>query len=326
MKTRFLALTAVLTVASCGSAAVVRIEGSEGSWRLTRNGEPYFIRGGGGGGSKALLREIGGNSFRTWGADAAKRDLDEGAKHGLTVTLGFWLGHHRHGFDYLNRQALADAECGVLATVKRVKDHPALLCYTLGNEMELGEPHPAEMWQFINRLAEKVKAIDPNHPVGTVVADIWKEKADQLNAYAGALAVDGACGEKPHTGDSCLKVSYAANDAWAGVLWQDPANDWGDGEGGANLTRAKSLVFWARGETGGETVSFFMGGIGADKPFSDTANRKLENVKLKKRWTRYRLALKGEDLSRIKTGFGFSLGGQGRPLAFYLDDIEYTAD
>ena len=80
-------MTAVLTVASCGSAAVVRIEGSEGSWRLTRNGEPYFIRGGGGGGSKALLREIGGNSFRTWGADAAKRDLDEGAKHGLTVSL-----------------------------------------------------------------------------------------------------------------------------------------------------------------------------------------------------------------------------------------------
>jgi hypothetical protein len=85
------------------------------------------------------------------------------------------------------------------------------------------------------------------------------------------------------------------------------------------------LVFWARGEKGGENVSFFMGGI-KNKAFSDTANRKLEDVKLRKEWTRYRIALDGEDLSRIKTGFGFNFGGQGRPFAFYLDDIEYTAD
>ena len=75
----------------------------------------------------------------------------------------------------------------MLETVKRIKDHPALLTYTLGNEMELGQPDPVEMWQFINRLAKKVKEIDPNHPVGTVVADIWKEKADHMIKYADAL-------------------------------------------------------------------------------------------------------------------------------------------
>ena len=139
----------------------------------------------------------------------------------------------------------------------------------------------------------------------------------------GAMKLDEKCGEKPHSGETCLKVEYSANDNWAGVFWQSPANDWGDKPGGANLSKSSMLVFWARGEKGGEKVSFFMGGI-KDKAFSDTANRKLENLTLKKEWTRYRIPLDGEDLSYIKTGFGFNFGGQGRPFAFYLDDIEYV--
>ena len=191
----------VASVAALAGGSVVKIEGTEGAWRLTRNGKPYFIYGGGGGGSKALLKEIGGNSFRTWGAGKAKAELDEAAKYGHTVMLGFWLGHHNHGFSYLNKDALAKTEREVLETVAQIKDHPALLCYALGNEMELGEPNPKEMWTFINDLAKKVKAADPNHPVGTVVADMWKDKADAiikyapelqymgLNSYGGALTV-----------------------------------------------------------------------------------------------------------------------------------------
>ena len=141
----------------------------------------------------------------------------------------------------------------------------------------------------------------------------------------GAMKVDDSCAEKPHSGATCMKVSYSDNGNWAGIFWQSPANDWGDKPGGANLSKASTLVFWARGEKGGEKVSFFMGGI-KNKAFSDTANRKLENVTLKKEWTRYRIPLDGEDLSQIKTGFGFNFGGQGRPFAFYLDDIEYVGD
>ena len=187
MKKFLLSLSSFAALSALAAGSVVKITGSEGSWGLTFNGKPYFVNGGGGGGSKALLKEIGGNSFRTWGANAAKKDLDEAAKYGETVTIGFWLGHAKHGFSYKNQQALDDTERDVLETVKRIKDHPALLTYTLGNEMELGQPDPVEMWQFINRLAKKVKEIDPNHPVGTVVADIWKEKADHMIKYADAL-------------------------------------------------------------------------------------------------------------------------------------------
>lgn len=42
-----------LSFACLAAGSVVKIEGSEGTWRLTFNGRPYFVRGAGGGGSKA---------------------------------------------------------------------------------------------------------------------------------------------------------------------------------------------------------------------------------------------------------------------------------
>ena len=180
-----------VALSAIASGAVVKIEGVHGSWRLMRNGKPYFINGGGGRGSKSLLKEIGGNSFRTWGDRNAQRDLDEAAKYGHTVMLGFWLGHSKHGFSYLDKKALDRTEQKVLSTVAQIKDHPALLCYALGNEMELGQKHPKEMWEFVNSLAKKVKALDPNHPVGTVVADMGKDKADSINKYAPELQYIG---------------------------------------------------------------------------------------------------------------------------------------
>ncbi|MBR1871493.1 MAG: hypothetical protein IJ802_06670 [Kiritimatiellae bacterium] len=203
MFARIAMMCAVACAAGLAGAApaVVKIEGKEGAWKLTVNGKEFFARGGGGGGSKSLLAEIGGNTFRTWAANGAKKDLAEAEKNGLMVMLGFWLGHAEHGFDYTNEKALVGTAKEVIDTVREVRNHPALLCYTLGNEMELGEKHPREMWTFINRLAKKIHELDPNHPVGTVVADIWQEKTTQimewapeldflgLNSYGGATSV-----------------------------------------------------------------------------------------------------------------------------------------
>ena len=573
-------------------ASVVRVSGSDGAWRLEVDGKPYFIRGAGGGASKELLAKRGGNSFRTWGADRLGDDLAEAKKHGLMVMAGHWLGHAEHGFDYTNEKTLEDTEREVLERVRKYKDHPSLLCWALGNEMEMNNPHRPEMWRFIDSLAAKVKKIDPNHPVCTVIAEIpaantddiknyihnldfiginsyggcpsigkrwraagmklpyvvteygargawegpkdalgtpleqtstekgvsfatsyaegiaaekgkmclgsyaftwgWKVEATptwhgmllpdmtelasaqavykawgvkkianrcpetspikvgsisakagetltasitgsdpdgdklkwkwvllsdtgdydtiglglpmpegwddaivegqgttsvkvklpgggiyQLYAYCfdgkgngayaniplhgegeppprvlkprdmpvavykdgapkkwyasgymgntGALKVDEGCSEKPHSGSTCMKISYNASDNWAGIFWQDPPNDWGEKPGGVNLTKADMLVFWARGEKGGEKVSFWFGGL-KDTKFCDTANRKLEDVVLKKTWTRFRIPLDGLDMSCIKSGFGFNLGGQGAPFMFYLDDIEYVGE
>lgn len=161
-----------LAVSTSYGASVVRVEGEPGKWSLSHNGKTYFPKGAGGKASKELLAEMGGNSFRTWSVDNLETSLEEAQRLGLTVMAGFWLGHSEHGFDYTDKRRLETTERKVLAGVARFKDHDTLLCWALGNEMEMRNPHRREMWEFIDQLAVKVKRIDPNHPVCTVVAGI----------------------------------------------------------------------------------------------------------------------------------------------------------
>ncbi len=144
---------------------------------------------------------------------------------------------------------------------------------------------------------------------------------------AAAVSMQPDCTDQPHSGKTCLKTRYDSGASWGGVLWQSPAEDWdGKQPGGANLTGATQLEFWARGEQGGETVNFVFGVLDGNQPYRDTARGELKEVRLTKEWNRYTLPLKGLDLRQIKTGFGWSLAGQGKPVTFYLDDIRYVGE
>jgi hypothetical protein len=137
-----------------------------------------------------------------------------------------------------------------------------------------------------------------------------------------AITMDDDWRDRPHSGESSIKVSYAEAGQWAGVVWQDPANDWGDRPGGYDLSEAKQLTFWARGERGGERVKFGFGLITSDKPFYDTDRDETEVV-LTSEWKQYTFKLKRKKMTSIKSGFYWVVGGQGRPLTFFLDDIRY---
>ena len=137
-----------------------------------------------------------------------------------------------------------------------------------------------------------------------------------------ALRMDAQSREQPHSGATCTKFTYSRLEGWTGVAWQDPANDWGDRAGGYELSGATKLSFWVRGASGGERVKFGFGMIGDDKKFFDTAKGGREVV-LTTEWKRVELNLKGKSLRRIKTGFWWSLGGQGAPVTFWLDDVRY---
>ena len=139
--------------------------------------------------------------------------------------------------------------------------------------------------------------------------------------------MEPGCTDQPSSGKTCLKVSYGAADNWGGVLWQSPPEDWeGTRPGGFDLTGAAALEFAVRGASGGEVVSFVLGVIENDNPYSDSSKSELKDVRLTDQWQQMRIPLKGKDLSRIKTGFGWSLAGQGKPVTFYLDDVRYIAE
>jgi hypothetical protein len=142
---------------------------------------------------------------------------------------------------------------------------------------------------------------------------------------SGSITMDETWADHPHTGPTCTKVQYNHGGGWGGVVWQHPANDWGDQPGGHNVSGADQLSFWARGAEGGEKVKFGFGLLGCDAVYPDTGKGEIE-VTLTDQWKQYRVSTRGQDLSRIKTGFYWVVAGQGQPLTFYLDDIAFTSD
>ncbi len=575
-------------VVARGMAVPVSVTQTADGWQLLRAGKPWVVKGAGGDASKRLLAACGGNTCRTWGAGSDIAPLlDECHQLGIGVIVGFWIGHERHGFDWQDKGRVAEQLAQAEAAVRRWKDHPALLAWAFGNEME-GYAAGADprIWQAIEDIAAMSKRLDPHHPTMTVTAEIGGQRVAMLhrhcpsidimgiNAYGGsvslperyraaggskpylvteygpagiwetsrndigavieatstqkalvyrgiydALAKDGAlclgsiaftwgskqeatatwfgmilpdgcrtgavdaladawgapvanrcpliaplvisgstsvtagasvrvtltvsdpehdalavewilsdeaeelgtggdseaalaihpaaivrgdltgvevtmpphrgtyrlfavvrdgkggaamanlplkvaigsvrppapakkgvlplaivgesvssyipsgwigdakaitldpdCATTPHRGSVCTKAAFTATAGWGGVVWQHPANAWGDQAGGLDLSGAQRLVFWARGELGGEEVTFGTGMIAADKKYHDTFRQSIKVV-LTTTWTRYELSAASSDLSRVVTGFYWTLAGQGKPVTFYLDDV-----
>jgi hypothetical protein len=144
----------------------------------------------------------------------------------------------------------------------------------------------------------------------------------------GDIGLDKAYKQNPHAGDTCLRIAYNAKAAqgarWAGIYWQNPANNWGDVDGGFDLSRATKLTFWARGEKGGERIEEFKAG-GITGKFSDSDSASIGPIVLNKDWTEYAIDLKGKDMSYVIGGFCWATNADVNPegATFYLDDIKY---
>ena len=568
-------------------AIPVTLERTDAGWQLLRGGEPYFIRGAGGSESLQELVAAGGNSIRTWDAEGIDALLDEAHALGLTVTVGIWLGHERHGFDYGDPKQVAEQLARAERFVDRYRDHPAVLLWGVGNEMEgFDEGDNPAIWKAVNDVAAMIKEKDPHHPTMTVTTFVHGERIDWvhrkmpaidihgINAYGGApavpqfladgkaskpyllsefgppgtwevpltewgaaleptstakadayerhyeaaiasqpgkalggyvfvwgnkvegtptwfgmwlkdgarlgavdrmqklwrgtlptntapevtplaldgtnevepgdefavtvsvvdgdedalrahwaitydtlenltggdfrpdwpeidsaivesdltsatvrapetpgpyrlfytvyddaggaatanvplyvkgeagtpfpfpvyedgfegmpwvpsgwmgdthkLALDGRSREQVYAGDHSIRMRLEGPFGWAGVVWQNPANNWGDQDGGFDLTGATALEFWARGQYGGEKIGFGVGIIEKDKDFPDSAVVKRDGITLTREWTLYRIPLKRADLTQIRSGFFVTLVGRRSPVTIYLDQIRYV--
>jgi hypothetical protein len=195
MKKLLILLTffAFSSIAFAQSIPVQLTQNSDGSWQLLRNGEPYLIQGAGGGGSLELLAQYGGNTIRTWGIGEDTADLlDEAHSYGLAVILGHWLGHERHGFDYDDEEMLKDQREQVRRDVLQFKDHPAVLMWTLGNEMEgFDDGSNPKIWNHVQELASMVKELDPNHPIMTITAEIGGARVQAVHEITTHIDIHG---------------------------------------------------------------------------------------------------------------------------------------
>lgn len=157
------------TLGAFAQAIKVEVKNINGDWELYRGGEPYYIKGAGGQVYLEKLVEIGGNSIRTWSLENAKKYLDEAHSLGLTVTMGLWVQHERHGFDYDDTIAVQKQLEYFTRKVREFKDHPALLMWGVGNEVDLFYSN-TRVWNAVQDIAAMIHREDPNHPTTTVTA------------------------------------------------------------------------------------------------------------------------------------------------------------
>jgi hypothetical protein len=100
----FVLYSAAGCVAAFAQASVVKVVPAGSGWKLTRNGQPYEVRGISGFEHLDLARKLGATTIRTWGIDKLESSvngrpfLDHAHSLGLTVLVGIWVGCIGTGF------------------------------------------------------------------------------------------------------------------------------------------------------------------------------------------------------------------------------------
>lgn len=195
MRFSMMLLLLALSPWAVAAPADVRITQEEGRYVLRVDGTPFRVMGAGmGGEGQEALAARGGNSFRTWGTgtDVAKvrAMLDRAQRNGLKIAMGIEVGNERHGFDYDDDAAVAAQLSRIGDEVNLYKDHPAVLMWVVGNELNLHYSNP-KVWNAVGAIADMIHREDPHHPVMTTLAGFDKPLIDLLKARAPSLDLIG---------------------------------------------------------------------------------------------------------------------------------------
>ena len=208
-----------------------------GKYQLWVNKEPFYIKGAGlEFGEITSLAKHKANSFRTWrtenGKQSGKEVLDAAEKNGLMVTMGIEVARERHGFDYDDEAAVKEQKERIRQEVLGLKDHPALLIWAIGNELNLRASNP-KVWDAVNDISKMIHEIDPNHLTTTTLAGISlkeinliKERCPDVDIlsiqlYAAITKLPKALKEFGWTGP------YIVSEWGATGHWEVPKTSWG---------------------------------------------------------------------------------------------------
>ena len=229
----------------------VELRQTGAGWQLLRGGKPYFIRGAGGDASLQQLAAAGANSLRTWGADDdVGATLDAAHALGLSVTVGIWLGHERHGFDYNDADRVREQLERARQSVLRYRDHPALLLWGIGNEMDgFGSGDNPAIWKAVNDVAAMVKQLDSAHPTMTVTAEIGGGRIEGVHRRCSCIDIHGinAYAGVPSLAERYREARtskpYVLTEFGPPGAWEVAKSDWG---APAEPTSTEKSAFYRR--------------------------------------------------------------------------------
>lgn len=165
-------------------AVKAELKKENGAFQLYVDGKPFSIKGAGlEGGNIEALASHGGNAIRTWRTDdqfmTGQEKLDNAHAHGLMVCMGLEIGRERHGFDYNDEAAVAKQKEYARQEVLKYRDHPALMAWGIGNELNLHYTNP-KVWDAVNDIAAMIHELDPNHLTTTMFAGAGKQEVEYV--------------------------------------------------------------------------------------------------------------------------------------------------
>ncbi len=227
-----LLLSVALVFQTSAQAVRVELRQTEKGWQMLRGGEPYYVRGAGGSGNLDLLAASGGNSVRTWSPDDARSILDEAQKRGLTVMVGLWMGQERQGFNYSDPYAVEDQLRAFREAVRELKDHPAVLLWGVGNEVDLFYTD-FKVWDAVESICAMIHEEDPFHPTCVVTAGIDVAEIQMLHERAPSVDMLGfnTYGDLPRVPRLVDRYGYTGpyliTEWGTDGHWEVPKTDWG---------------------------------------------------------------------------------------------------
>ena len=218
---------------------------ADGFWRLNVNGVETPIRGAGGVVQPGMLEQLklaGGNFTRTWGINTledkvagGERYVDRAYRLGVNIMPGIWIGHERHGFNYSNKKQVQEQRNKVRAAVRKYKNHPAIVMWGLGNEMEgvTSQTGSIAVWKELEVLAQIIKEEDPNHPVMSIIAGCSDAKIKNAMEHYPSMDAIGvnAYGSAGGAGEALESAGwtkpFAITEFGVNGFWEVGKTSWG---------------------------------------------------------------------------------------------------
>lgn len=213
------------------------IKKADNRFQLLRGGKPYFIKGAGGTIYPSRIAAYGGNSIRTWGSENGQQVLDTAQKYGLTVLMGLDVARERHGFNYNDTLAVKKQLEKLRGEVLKYRNHPALLAWGIGNELNLQYKNP-QVWNAVNDISKMIHELDPNHPTCTVLAGVNKDLVEyikqrcpdidflSINTYGGLATLSRSIHETGWEG-AYMVTEWGPTGHWEGLSteWKSPIEE-----------------------------------------------------------------------------------------------------
>ena len=211
-----------------GESSVVKIiKNSSNEWTMVVNDSPYYVNGAAANRFYTDVKKFGGNTIRLYSPASSdtRQIMDDAYQKELKVYLGLGLAAAEY-FDYTNKEKVAAQKEKIRTYIKQYKDHPALLCWSIGNEAEASNEDNIDLWKAIGDIAAMIKELDPNHPVTCTLASSTEKRFKNLVTYAPDIDFLSVNNYYPHVGKVGENISKAGIDLPYMVTEFGPRGTW----------------------------------------------------------------------------------------------------